>query len=158
VDILADGSLDYPDALLKELDYTVCSIHSRFALDKTAQTERVLRAMDNRYFTILGHATGRLLLKRPGYEIDIARIINHARQNGCFFEINSSPGRLDLSAENARRAAAAGVMIAISTDSHSTAELDLMRCGLAQARRAGLQKSDILNSLPWSKLQRLFRR
>jgi len=158
VDILADGSLDYPDALLKELDYTVCSIHSRFALDKTAQTERVLHAMDNRYFTILGHATGRLLLKRPGYEIDIARIINHARQNGCFFEINSSPDRLDLSAENARRATAAGVMIAISTDSHSTAELDLMRCGLDQARRAGLQKSDILNSLPWSKLQRLFRR
>jgi DNA polymerase (family 10) len=158
VDILADGSLDYPDALLKELDYTVCSIHSRFALDKAAQTERVLRAMDNRYFTILGHATGRLLLKRPGYEIDVERIINHARQNGCFFEINSSPDRLDLSAENARQAAAAGVMIAISTDSHSTAELDLMRRGLDQARRAGLQRSDILNSLPWSKLQRLFRR
>ena len=122
VDILADGSLDYPDALLKELDYTVCSIHSRFAMDKTAQTERLLRAMDNRYFNILGHATGRLLLKRPGYEIDIARVIDHARQNGCFFEINSSPDRLDLSADNARRAAAAGVMIAVSTDSHSTGE------------------------------------
>jgi DNA polymerase (family 10) len=158
VDILADGSLDYPDALLKELDYTVCSIHSRFALDRAAQTERLLRAMDNRYFNILGHATGRLLLKRPGYDLDIQRVIEHARQNGCFFEINSSPDRLDLSAEHSRMAAASGVMIAVSTDSHSTGELELARCGLDQARRAGLQKSDILNALPWNKLQRLFRR
>ena len=158
VDILADGALDYPDDLLKELDYTVCSIHSRFALDKKQQTERLLRAMDNRYFNILGHATGRLLLKRPGYEIDVERVIDHARRNGCFFEINSSPDRLDLSAENARKAAAAGVMIAISTDSHSTGELALVRCGLDQARRAGLRKTDILNGLPWHKLQRLFRR
>jgi DNA polymerase (family X) len=158
VDILADGSLDYPDNLLKELDYTVCSIHSRFALGREAQTERILRAMDNRYFNILGHATGRLLLKRPGYEIDIDRVIAHARQNGCFFEINSSPDRLDLSAENARRAAAAGILISISTDSHSTGELDLIRCGIDQARRAGLEKSNVLNCLPWKNLQRLFRR
>jgi DNA polymerase (family X) len=158
VDILADGSLDYPDNLLKELDYTVCSIHSRFALGREAQTERILRAMDNRYFNILGHATGRLLLKRPGYEIDIDRVIAHARQNGCFFEINSSPDRLDLSAENARRAAAAGILISISTDSHSTGELDLIRCGIDQARRAGLEKANVLNCLPWKNLQRLFRR
>jgi DNA polymerase (family 10) len=158
VDILADGTLDYPDDLLKELDYTVCSIHSRFALDKKAQTERLLRAMDNRYFNILGHATGRLLLKRPGYEIDVERVIDHARQNGCFFEINSSPDRLDLSAENARRAAAAGVMIAVSTDSHSTGELDLIRCGLDQARRAGLCRANVLNRLAWHNLQALFRR
>ena len=76
VDILANGDLDYPNDLLKELDYTVCSIHSRFALNKQAQTERVLRAMDNRYFNILGHATGRLLLKRPGYEIDVDRVVD----------------------------------------------------------------------------------
>jgi DNA polymerase (family 10) len=158
VDILADGSLDYPDDLLKELDYTVCSIHSRFGLGREAQTERVLRAMDNRYFNILGHATGRLLLKRPGYDIDMERIIENARRNGCFFEINSSPDRLDLSAGNARRAAAAGVMIAVSTDSHSTREFDLIRCGLDQARRAGLQKSSILNCQPWESLARLFRR
>ena len=158
VDILADGTLDYPDDLLKELDYTVCSIHSRFALNKKAQTERLLRAMDNRYFNILGHATGRLLLKRPGYEIDVETVIDHARQNGCFFEINSSPDRLDLSADNARRAAAAGVMIAVSTDSHSTGELDLLRYGLDQARRAGLPRENVLNSLSWNKLQRLFRR
>ena len=158
VDILADGSLDYADDLLKELDYTVCSIHSRFGLGREAQTERILRAMDNRYFNILGHATGRLLLKRPGYDIDMDRIIEHARLTGCFFEINSSPDRLDLSADNARRAAAAGVMIAVSTDSHSTREFDLIRCGLDQARRAGLQKTSILNCQPWETLARLFRR
>ncbi|HET6145321.1 MAG TPA: PHP domain-containing protein [Candidatus Acidoferrales bacterium] len=158
VDIHADGSLDYPDALLKELDYTVCSIHSRFSLGKSEQTERLMRAMDNRYFNILGHATGRLLLKRPGYEIDVARVIDHARQNGCFFEINSSPDRLDLSAENAHRAAGSGVLVAVSTDSHSTGELGLARYGIDQARRAGLEKSDILNSLSWNKLQPLFQR
>ncbi len=158
VDILPDGSLDYPDDLLKELDYTVCSFHSRFTLGKEAQTERLLRAMDNRYFNIVGHATGRLLLKRPGYEIDMERVIEHALQNGCFFEINCSPDRLDLSAVNARRAAAAGVMVAISTDSHSMGELGLVRCGLDQARRAGLRKVNVLNSLPWHKLRRLFRR
>jgi DNA polymerase (family 10) len=158
VDILADGSLDYPDEILKELDYTVCSIHSRFGLGRDAQTERILSAMDNRYFNILGHATGRLLLKRPGYEIDIDKVISHARQNGCFFEINSSPDRLDLSDEHARRAAAAGVLMSISTDSHSTGELALVRCGIDQARRAGLEKSDVLNCLSLKSLLKLFGR
>ena len=83
--------------------------------------------MDNRYFTILGHATGRLLLKRPGYEIDIERVIQHARANGCFFEINSSPDRLDLSAENARLAREAGVKVAITTDAHAIREFEYIR-------------------------------
>jgi DNA polymerase (family 10) len=158
VDILADGTLDYPDELLKELDYTVCSVHSRFGFGKREQTERVLRAMDNRYFHILGHATGRLLLKRPGYELDMDRIIDHAKQNGCFFEINSSPDRLDLSAENARLAKDAGVRIAVSTDAHSTREFGLVRYGIDQARRAGLEAASVLNCLPWTSLAPLFRR
>jgi DNA polymerase (family 10) len=158
VDILADGSLDYPDDLLSELDYTICSIHSRFDLDEKLQTERILRAMDNRFFNILGHATGRRLLKRPGYKIDIARLIRHASQIGCFFEINSSPERLDLSAENARSAAEAGVRLAITTDSHSTSDYQLVRYGIDQARRAGLAKANVLNCLPWNQLRKLFRR
>jgi DNA polymerase (family 10) len=158
VDILADGSLDYSDALLKELDYTVCSIHSRFGLGKAEQTERILRAMDNRYFTILGHATGRLLLKRTGYEIDIERVIEHARTNGCFFEINSSPDRLDLPWAQARLAAQGGVKIAISTDAHSTREYDLIRYGIDQARRAGLTAQSILNTRSWAELHALTRR
>ncbi len=152
VDILADGTLDLPDDVLRELDYTVCSIHSRFAMNREQQTERVLRAMDNPYFTILGHATGRLLLKRPGYELDLERIIKHAKDRGCFFELNSSPDRLDLSAENARLVRAAGIRIAISTDSHSTGEFQTIRYGIEQARRAGLEKSDVLNCLPLPKL------
>jgi len=158
VDILADGSLDYPDDLLQELDYTVCSVHSRFAFGKSQQTERILRAMDNRYFNILGHATGRLLLKRPGYELDIERVIEHAKQTGCFFEINSSPDRLDLSAENARLAHEADVRIAVSTDAHSIREFGTVRYGIDQARRAGLDKKSILNCLAWKDLGPLFRR
>ena len=158
VDILADGSLDYPDEVLRELDYTVCSIHSRFGLGREEQTERLLRAMDNPYFQILGHATGRLLLKRPGYDIDFERVVAHAAQRGCFFEINSSPDRLDLSAENARLAAAAGVKIAINTDSHSTPEFRLIRYGVDQARRAGLSADQVLNAWPLERLLDAFRR
>ncbi|MDP8981623.1 MAG: PHP domain-containing protein [Acidobacteriota bacterium] len=158
VDILEDGSLDYPDELLKQLDYTVCSIHSRFILGKAQQTARILRAMDYRYFTILGHATGRLLLKRPGYEIDIERVIEHARKNGCFFEINSSPDRLDLSASNARLASEAGVKIAINTDAHSTREFGYIQGGVDQARRAGLEKKSVLNTYKLPELLRLLKR
>ena len=158
VDILVDGTLDLADEVLRELDYTVCSIHSRFAMNREQQTERVLRAMDNRYFTILGHATGRLLLKRPGYELDFERIIRHAKERGCFFELNSSPDRLDLSAENARLVRAAGIKIAISTDSHSTGEFRTLRYGIEQARRAGLEKADVLNGQPLDKLLELLAR
>jgi DNA polymerase (family 10) len=158
VDILADGTLDYPDELLQELDYTVCSIHSRFAFGREKQTERILRAMDNRFFTILGHATGRLLLKRPGYEIDMERIAAHAKQAGCFFEINSSPDRLDLSAENARVASRLGILIAISTDAHSIHEFGTIRYGIELARRAGLERTSVLNCQPLEKLTELFKR
>ena len=152
VDILADGSLDYPDELLAELDYTICSIHSKFRLGTTEQTERIMRAMDNPYFKILGHTTGRLLLRRSGYEVDWERLISHAREAHVSFEINASPDRLDLSAENARRVHAAGIKIAVCTDAHHVRELDYMRCGIDVARRAGLEKKDILNCLPWPKL------
>jgi DNA polymerase (family 10) len=158
VDILEDGSLDYPDDVLKELDYTICSIHSRFGLGKQEQTARILRAMDNRYFSILGHATGRLLLKRPGYEIDIDRVIEHARLSGCFFELNSSPDRLDLSADHARLAREAGVKVAVTTDAHSTRELGYLQYGVDQARRAGLEKQSTLNSLGWNELMTAVRR
>jgi DNA polymerase (family 10) len=158
VDILADGTLDYSNELLSALDYTVCSIHSRFAFGREKQTERILRAMDNRFFTILGHATGRLLLKRPGYEIDMERVAAHAKQCGCFFEINSSPDRLDLSAENARIAASLGILIAISTDAHSVHEFGTIRYGIEQARRAGLERTSVLNCQPLERLSKLFKR
>jgi DNA polymerase (family X) len=154
VDILVDGSLDYPDDLLAELDYTICSIHSRFRLGKAEQTERILRAMDHPAFSILGHATGRLLLKRTGYDIDLARVIAHAKSAGCFFEINASPDRLDLSAENVRTVVEAGIKIAICTDAHHIRELDYLRCGIDVARRGGVAKKSVLNTLSWPQLRR----
>jgi DNA polymerase (family 10) len=158
VDILPDGSLDYPEEILKELDYTICSIHSSFGLGKQEQTDRIRKAMDNPYFTFLGHATGRLLLKRPGYDIDAAKVIEHARQNRCFFELNSTPERLDLPVEHARMARSSGVAIAITTDAHSTHELEFIKYGVEQARRAGFEKTLVLNALPLEEFKRAIRR
>jgi DNA polymerase (family 10) len=158
VDILEDGSLDYPDAVLKELDLTVCSIHSKFALDKRRQTDRLLRAMDNPHANIIGHATGRLLLRREGYELDFERLWKRARETGCIFEINANPNRLDLSDENARLAKDHGVKIVVNTDAHSIAELDFMRAGINQARRSWLESKDVLNTLPLSKLLKMMKR
>lgn len=157
VDILADGSLDYPDDLLAELDYTICSIHSRFQMGKVEQTERVLRAMDHPAFTIMGHATGRLILKRTGYELDLPKIIAHAKARGCYFEINADPDRLDLSPDNVRLVANAGIKVAIGTDAHRVTGLDYMHCGLDVARRAGLRKNQVLNTMALPELLRQLR-
>ncbi|HEY4310810.1 MAG TPA: PHP domain-containing protein [Pirellulales bacterium] len=158
VDILEDGKLDYSDAILKELDLTICSIHSRFALNREQQTNRLLRAMDNPYFNILGHATGRLLLKREGYELDFDKLMQHARSRDCFFEINSSPDRLDLSAERARMAKEQGIKIAINTDAHSTRELCFISAGINQARRGWLGAKDVLNTHSLAALRKLLRK
>ena len=117
-----------------------------------------MRAMDNPYFTILGHATGRLLLKREGYEVDFARLVAHAKKAGCMFEINSSPDRLDLSDEHAKMAKDSGIKIAVNTDAHSVGELDFIEAGLNQARRAWLEAKDVLNTMPLEKLRKEFRR
>ena len=160
VDILANGALDYPDDLLRELDYTVCSIHSQFNLEKEA-ADRPHSARDGQ--PVFQHPgpclPGGVCSSVPVTKSTPQPIIAHALQNGCFFEINSSPELLDLSAENARLASAAGVKIAVSTDAHSTRELDTIRNGIEQARRAGLEKTSILsNCLPWPSLLGLFKR
>jgi DNA polymerase (family 10) len=158
VDILEDGRLDYSQSMLRELDFTICSIHSRFGLNKKEQTERILRAMDNRQFNILGHATGRLLLKRPGYVIEIERVMRHAKANGCFFEINSSPDRLDLSDEHTKLAKELSIKIAVNTDAHSIRELDFVSAGINQARRGWLESTDVLNTCSLKDLLVLLRR
>jgi DNA polymerase (family 10) len=158
VDILEDGRLDYTNSVLKDFDLTICSIHSRFALDKRGQTERLMRAMDNPYFNILGHATGRLLLKREGYEIDFDKVLRHALDCGCFFEINSSPDRLDLSDEHAKIAKEAGMKIAINTDAHAISELNFISAGINQARRAWLEPPDVLNTYSLAQLKKLLRK
>lgn len=146
VDILEDGSLDLPDEILRELDVVVCSIHYRFNLPGNKQTERVLRAMDNPFFHILAHPSGRLIGERDPYEIDMDRVLAHAAQNGCFLEVNAHPDRLDLTDIQCQEAKERGVKLAISTDAHSVRHLDYMRYGVGQARRGWIEPGDVINT------------
>ncbi len=146
-DILLDGSLDYPEEILARFDFVVASIHSRFALDPAAQTERMLKAVANPFTTILGHMTGRLLLRREGYEIDIDRVLQACAAHGVVVEINANPHRLDLDWRWHRRALELGCILSINPDAHSIAELDLTRWGVAMARKGGVSKERVLNCM-----------
>jgi DNA polymerase (family X) len=158
VDILEDGSLDLPDDILKELDLVVCSIHYGFNLSRRQQTTRILRAMDNRYFNILAHPTGRRIGNREPYELDIERILEAAKANRCYLEINAQPERLDLAGVHVKTAKDMGVMLAISTDAHSVTDLEYMRFGVAQARRGWLARDDALNTRSWDQLRKMLQR
>ncbi|MFZ2100810.1 MAG: DNA polymerase/3'-5' exonuclease PolX [Oricola sp.] len=158
VDILPDGRLDFPDRLLARLDYTVCSIHGAFNLSRRKQTARVLRAMDNPHFTILGHPTGRLINERPAYDIDLEAVMRGAKARGCHIELNAHPSRLDIDDIHCRIAKDMGLKVAISTDAHTIGGLDMMRFGIAQAGRGWLEAGDVLNTLPLEKLLRALRR
>jgi DNA polymerase (family 10) len=157
VDILEDGRLDLPDVVLRDLDVVIVSVHSQFKLSREKQTERVLRALDNPWVTLLAHPTGRLVLSREPYEIDMERVIRHAAGRGCFLELNSHPQRLDLIDVHCQMARAAGVKISIGTDSHSTAELGNMIHGVGQARRGWLTKDDVVNTRPLKALRALLK-
>jgi len=146
VDILRDGSLDLPDEVLAELDFVTASIHTGFRQDRETLTQRVLRAMENPHVDSIAHPTGRLLARREPYLVDMDRIIEAAVRTGTCLEINASPERLDLSAEHARQARDAGVMIAINTDAHQVETLEDMWFGVGQARRAWLGPSQVLNA------------
>jgi len=158
LDILEDGRLDLPNSVLKELDFTVCAIHYQFNLSRQKQTERILRAMDNPYFTILAHPSGRLINRRRPYEIDLEKIMEAALQRGCLLELNAHPDRLDLSDEACKMAKDMGLKLAISTDAHSIHDLDNMRFGINQARRGWLEASDVINTRSLKELQKLLRR
>ena len=158
VDILEDGALDLPDDVLARLDLRVCSLHDKLDLPQAKQTERVIRAMDNRWFNILAHPTGRLIDKREPAALDMEKVLAAARERGCFLEINAQPERLDLTDTHARMAKEMGVKLAISTDAHSTSGLAAMRFGIDQARRGWLGPDDVLNTRPWSALKQLFDR
>lgn len=158
VDILEDGSLDLPDSVLKELDYTVCSIHYKFNLSKKKQTERILKAMDNKYFNILGHPTGRMIADRQPYEVDLEKVMKEAKKRGCILSLNSHPERLDLNDVNCKMAKDIGVKIAIVTDAHSIDELNYMRYGVYQGRRGWLQKKDVVNTGTLKQLKKALKR
>ena len=158
VDILEDGSLDLPDDALARLDLRICSVHSHFGLSREKQTERIMRAMDNPYFNILAHPTGRRIGERPPYDVDLERVMEAALERGCFLEINAHPERLDLDDVQTKRAKDMGLKLAINTDAHSIAELDFMRFGIGQARRGWLEAHDVLNTRSWAKLKELLDR
>ncbi|MFZ3042578.1 MAG: PHP domain-containing protein [Thiobacillus sp.] len=158
MDILEDGSLDLPDAVLKQLDFTVCAVRYKFDLSRERQTERVLRAMDNPYFNILAHPTGRLINEREPYDIDLEQIMQAASERGCFLELNAHPERLDLNDAHCKRAHELGIKLAISTDAHSTSDLEFMRYGIGQARRGWLRADDVLNTRSLNALKKLLRR
>lgn len=153
VDILADGSLDLPDSVLKERDIVVASIHSGFRQDIQQLTNRVLKAMENPHVDIIGHPTGRLLGRREPYAIDMEEVIKRAGRTGTILEINASPDRLDINDIYAAEARAQGVKIAINTDAHSQAELDNMHLGIGVARRAWLTKDHVINTWSWQAIQ-----
>jgi DNA polymerase (family 10) len=148
VDILADGALDLDDSTLAQMDIVIASVHSNFAQPIEEMTARVLRALENPHVRILGHPTGRKLLSREGYAIDIERILQRATELGVAVEHNASPARADLSDLHLRRAKELGCKIVVDTDAHSTEELDQMRFGITQLRRAWLTAADVLNTAP----------
>ena len=158
VDILDSGALDLPDSILSRLDLTVCAVHYKFNLSRQKQTERILRAMDNPRFNILAHPTGRLINERPPYEVDLERLMRAAKDNGCFMEVNAYPDRLDLTDDACRMAREIGLKVAISTDAHSTSNLEFMRFGVDQARRGWLGRDDVLNTRSLTALRKLLRR
>jgi DNA polymerase (family X) len=146
-DILPDGSLDYPDDVLRQLDFVVASVHGQFRKDISAQTERIIKAVANPHTTILGHMTGRQLLRRPGYEVDVERVLAACAKHDVAVEINSNPWRLDLDWRWHRRALELGCTFSINPDAHSTAEIDLTHWGVVMARKGGISPDRVLNCL-----------
>src|SRR5438034_8895879 len=146
-DILTDGAMDYPDDLLATFDFVIASVHSRFNLSEEDQTRRICRALANPYVTMLGHATGRLLLSREGYRVDMRKVIETAAAHGKIVEINANPHRLDLDWRLCRYAKARGVRVSINPDAHATEGLEDVPFGVNVARKGGLEPSDVVNTL-----------
>lgn len=154
-DILPDGSLDYPDEILAEFDFVVASVHSAFRQSEADMTRRIVKAVQNRYVTMLGHPTGRLLLGRKGYAVNLTEVIRAAAHSGTILEINASPHRLDLDWRWCRLAKEQGILFAINPDAHGVNEFNYMRYGVAVARKAGLTAEDIVNARPLPAVLRL---
>ena len=157
VDILEDGSLDLPDSVLSHLDLVVGAVHDHFGLAEKKQTERILRAMGQKYFSILAHPSGRLLMEREAYAVDMPRLIEAARERGCYLELNAQPQRLDLDDTHCRLARERGVLLSINSDSHRPEGFANLTYGINQARRGWLEKDDVLNTCRLSTLRNRLR-
>jgi len=152
-DILPDGSLDYPDDVLAQMDLVVAAVHSRFKQPRAEMTRRICRALENPYVNILAHPTGRLMGQREPYDVDLEAVFAAARRHGKALEINCYPERLDLNDVHARRARELGVLLAINTDTHALDQLDTMRLGVATARRAWVGPAEVINTWSLDKLR-----
>ena len=148
VDILAEGSLDLSDSVLEQMDVVIASVHSHFNQESSEMTDRLLKALENKNTAILGHPTGRLLLRRDAYALNIEAVLDAAAKFKVAMELNSYPDRLDLNDRHLRMAKERGVKIVINTDSHHTSHMEKIKYGVLQARRAWLTKGDVLNTLP----------
>ncbi len=158
VDILENGKLDLSDDVLKDLDLVICAIHYNRNLSKEKQTNRILKAMDNPYFNILAHPTGRRIGERDEMDFDLKKVMEEAKKRSCFLEINANPERLDLKDNYILMAKETGLKLSVSTDAHSKANLEYMKYGVAQARRGWLEKKDVLNTHSWKQLKKLLNR
>jgi len=158
MDILMDGQLDFSDDVLRSLDYVSASIHTGFRQPREVMTERMLRAISNPLVNTLNHPHGRIIRRRDGYEVDMQAVIEQAAENGCALELNATPDRLDLNGTWARRALKLGARFTVSSDAHSTKELEFMQFGIGSARRAWLTADDVLNTRPVEALLALLRR
>ena len=157
-DILPDGSLDYPDEFLKCFDFVIASVHSHFRMDKDSMTNRIEKALENPYTTILGHPTGRLLLSRDGYELDMERILKKAAEKGIVIEINANPHRLDLDWRWCKKAREMGIRLMINPDAHSLPEIANTGFGTAMARKGWCEKKDIVNCLDVDSMKEFLKR
>jgi DNA polymerase (family 10) len=155
VNVLPDGSLDYADELLRELDWVIASVHTSFAIGSQAMTERMIAAIEHPLVDAIGHPTGRLIERRSPYELDLDAVFAAAARAGTLLEINANPARRDLNEINARAARAAGVRLVINSDAHRVRTLENMRWGIATARRAWLTREDVFNTRPWREVQKL---
>jgi DNA polymerase (family X) len=155
VNVLPDGSLDYEDELLSQLDWIIASVHTSFGMNEQAMTERMIAAIEHPLVDAIGHPTGRLIARREPYAIDLNAVFEAAARTGTMLEINANPDRRDLSDVNARSAARAGVRLVIDSDAHRTATLANMRWGVATARRAWLSAEQVSNTRPWRELEQL---
>lgn len=158
VNIGTDGSLDYPDELLAELDWTIASVHTSFRIGERAMTERILAAIEHPLVDCIGHLTGRMIGSREPYDVDVERIVAAAAENGTMLEVNGNPRRRDLSERHARLAAEAGVPIVLNTDAHRVETLANMTYGVATARRAWLGREQVVNTRSWRQLAPLRKR
>ena len=158
VDILADGSLDLKDDILKECDVVLASVHSRFNMEEGEMTRRIIKAIGNPHVSILAHPTGRLILEREAYKVNLKEVFQAAIDHGVVLEINAYPDRLDLRDVDARMAKEMGARLVISTDAHSTGQLELMKFGVFTARRGWVEARDVINTLPLPPLLKILRK